>query len=1038
MPHLNYDDPKYTDAARSILRRYDDFALEANITSAVRDFLTLTGLANADAMQEETPPGEGSRLAVDLTALDTLIEVKRRIGTTGGMNPNPAYVEQLDDYLAASGKSGKGVRTGILTDGKHWLLRWPGAGEVRTARPYAFTLEEARRWIPLYEWLRDEALVSLDDIAPSRANIEKHLGPSSPSYERDIAALGRLFEDASAYETIKVKRQLWFDLLRAALGEIADSHEQLDDLFVRHTYLSMVIGMVVQASFGISIRQIAENDPADLLHGRAFWSDTGLQGIVESDFFAWPAEVGGQGLIRALARRIARFDWRAAPADVAAILYETVIPPDERRRLGEYYTPDWLARVMVRELITLPLEQRALDPACGSGTFIAEAVTHFIEAAGESGLPPNETLNRLRTAVTGIDVHPVAVHLARAAWALAARPAIADAVKSGHTTAMTVPIYLGDALQLRFRAGDMFAEHNVTIYAGDDQGTELVFPVSLVERANDFDSLMGDVASYIESGEDPTLALDDNHVNDPAERETLKATIGAMQRLHEAGRDHIWAYYTRNLVRPVALARGKVDVIVGNPPWLNYNQTADTLRAELRRQSRDIYGIWAGGRYATHQDVAGLFFARSVDLYLKDGGLIGMVMPHSALQAGQHSRWRSGKWSARSGTRTLSVDFGCKRAWDLERLEPNTFFPIPASVVFARNMGFAGGAAPLAGEVERWLGAPGENADRRTRAAITDTSGGGDSPYGGHSRQGAVIVPRCLYFVNETENTAIIQAGQTITVNPRRGSNDKQPWRSLDLTAITGQTIETAHVYEVHLGESVLPYTTLEPLKAVLPLRRSDSELPVDDKGVGGIRVGGLERRMRERWQTVSRLWDKHKTPNNRLDLTGQLDYYGKLSSQLAWQQDPGERPVRVVYSSSGFPTAALLSEQDTIVDYTLFWIACKDIREAHYLLAIINSQTLYDAVESLMAKGQFGARHLQKHLWKLPIPEYDADNALHVELSEAGEAAAGAARQLARLRQERERVTVTVARRELRAWLRASAEGAAAEAAVRRLLGGG
>ena len=88
-------------------------------------------------------------------------------------------------------------------------------------------------------------------------------------------------------------------------------------------------------------------------------------------------------------------------------------------------------------------------------------------------------------------------------------------------------------------------------------------------------------------------------------------------------------------------------MIVGNPPWINYNQTVSTLRDELERQSKDLYGIWAGGRYATHQDVAGLFFARSVDLYLKDGGVIGMVMPHSALQTGQHAKWRTGAWRAK-------------------------------------------------------------------------------------------------------------------------------------------------------------------------------------------------------------------------------------------------------------------------------------------------------------------------------------------------------------------------------------------------------
>ena len=236
--------------------------------------------------------------------------------------------------------------------------------------------------------------------------------------------------------------------------------------------------------------------------------------------------------------------------------------------------------------------------------------------------------------VAGIDVHPVAVHLARAAWVLAAQPAIQAAVEDGFAANVTVPVYLGDALQLRFRTGDMFAEHNVTVQVEDEENTELVFPVSLVKRAETFDALMGDVAEAIEKGDDPTLALDDNQITDSGERQTLGETISAMQRLHAEGRNHIWAYYTRNLVRPVALSRNKVDVIVGNPPWLNYNQTVSTLRTELERQSRSTYGIWAGGRYATHQDVAGLFFARSVDLYLKDGGVIAMVMPHSALPGG--------------------------------------------------------------------------------------------------------------------------------------------------------------------------------------------------------------------------------------------------------------------------------------------------------------------------------------------------------------------------------------------------------------------
>ena len=1034
--HINTNDPRYAEAAAEILRRHDNGEPEANITSAVRDFLVTTGLVKPSEIAEENPPAEGSRRAVDLTALDTFIEFKRRIGTAGGFNPDPENVRQLDEYLAQSQRQNR-VRMGILTDGKHWLLRWPNAGPVKTALPYAFTLEDPDRWITLYEWLRDNALSVEEDKQPSRLTIAEQFGPNSPSYQRDIAALKSLYDQYASYNTIKVKRQLWQNLLTAALGEIVSSPTQMDDLFVRHTYLSAIIGMVVQASFGSDIQRLAETDPADLLHGRDFRSKTGLQGVVESDFFAWPAEVGGLHLLKTMAHRVARFDWQQAPNDVAAILYETVIPPDERRRLGEYYTPVWLARAIVREVVTDPLDQYVLDPACGSGTFVAEAVTHFIEAANETSLDAKEVLEWLRFSISGIDVHPVAVHLARAAWVLAAQPAIQAAVAHGYAANITVPIYLGDALQLRFRTGDMFAQHNVTIEVEDEQNTELIFPVSLVERAETFDALVGDVADAIENGDDPHLALDDHGINDPVERQTLEKTVESLKMLHNEGRNHIWAYYTRNLVRPVALARSKVDVTVGNPPWLNYNQTVSTLRTELERQSKNVYGIWTGGRYATHQDVAGLFFARSADLYLKDGGVIGMVMPHSALQAGQYSKWRTGSWQAGRSGRSLMMDFGYKTAWDLERLEPNTFFPVPASVVFARRTGEVGKATALAGEVERWLGKAGESDVQRPRIAITDTSQSGDSPYDGHSRLGAILYPRCLLFIEETESPTIIQAGQTVTVNPRRGSQDKKPWRDLDLTAITGQTIEKSHQFDVHLGETVAPYVTLNALKAVLPLRQGDAELPTNGGGVGGIRLSGLERRMRDRWQTISRLWEENKAAANKLNLIGQFDYWGHLSAQLEWRRNPGDRPIRVAYTKSGAPTAALLQDDNAVLDHKLFWITCKDIQEANYLLAIINSDALYEAVTPLMPKGQFGARDLQKHLWKLPIPEFDADETLHAAIAEAGAAAAsGAARQLAQLRAERGHdVSVTIARRELRKWLRASPEGAAVEAQVGRLL---
>ena len=116
-------------SATAILRRYDNNEAEANIASAVRDFLILTGLANADDIVEENPPSDDSRRAVDLTALDTFVEFKRRIGTASRIQSGSGLTSPRSTNIWQISKcAGKGVRTGILTDGKYWLLRWPEAG----------------------------------------------------------------------------------------------------------------------------------------------------------------------------------------------------------------------------------------------------------------------------------------------------------------------------------------------------------------------------------------------------------------------------------------------------------------------------------------------------------------------------------------------------------------------------------------------------------------------------------------------------------------------------------------------------------------------------------------------------------------------------------------------------------------------------------------------------------------------------------------------------------------------------------------------
>ena len=1012
--------------AQPILDRHESAASEADIRSAVRDFLIQTGLAPESEIQQEEAPAPGESGRVDLRTRDVIIEFKRSIGN--GIEPNAEYVDQLDGYLIAALDGGQPQRFGILTDGKHWILRWPRMGKASTSAPHAFTLANAELGTRLYDWLRRQSQ-ALEErgVSPSEEQVRERLG-GGPRFDQHIAALDDLYRANRDDPTIALKRDLWRSLLAAALGQVIEEEPDLDRLFVRHTYLSMVVGLALQSAFGIPIEEVALSDPAALVKGERFTFTTGVSGVVESDFFTWPVEVGGEPWLRDLARRISWFDWNQAESDIARILYEAVIPADDRRRLGEYYTPDWLAREIVDAMVTNPLNQRVLDPACGSGSFIFAAVRKYLTAARAAGRTPAQQVEGLLDKVVGIDVHPVAVHLARATWTLAAREALNEARGTGID--VTVPVYLGDSLQLRTESFGLFANSSVTLRIENDangssrEDFALEFPRHLVETPSRFDRLMVRIADEIEEGGDPLWVLDEMDIAEPGDRQMLSRTIEILQQLHSRGRDHIWAYYARNLVRPIWLRGAGVDVVVGNPPWIAFRGTDAVLRTELERQSRGQYDIWAGRQYATTQDISGLFFARCADLYLKPNGVVGMVLPHSALRAGQYAKWRRGAWG------DTSVDLSHRPAWDLEQIEPNSFFPVPASAVFARKT--IGTPTPLSTSIERWRGPLGGPIRRELTSSSRATEGFASS-YGEVARQGAIIIPRCLFFVNEEAATVSVQVDDVATTSPRRSAQEKSPWRELDLTTLANQPVEREHVWDVHLGETLAPYVLLGPLKAVLPISTATGQLAKLDDGLHGIRPTALGRRMRRRWREMNRLWEEHKNPNTKLDLLSQLDYGSKLSAQLT---SASESPYRVVYSAAGRPTAAILVDSE-IIDVRLVWVPAYSIEEAYYLTAIINSRVLEEQVEPLMSKGQYGARDLVKHLWRLPIPEYDDSDALHREIAEAGAAASERAAQvLADLRSERDRVTVTIARREIRSWLSESEEGQRVEGLVGRLLG--
>jgi SAM-dependent methyltransferase len=605
-----------TIASRLADRRPD--RAEALVQSDLRMLLLAAGLNLRDGDLEdvnlEAPVGLRRRIDVEIGA--TVFEVKRdlRVG-----NVRTEAIDQLADYVRTRVQTIGGRYVGVLTDGSEWQLYHLDDGKLREVS--AFTLDPRALDVDgLVIWL-DGVLATADQITPTPAEITRRLGAGSTAHALDVADLLALYGRFRDRPSVALKRQLWAKLLLTALGT---SFVDEDELFVEHTLLVATAEIIGHAVVGFDPTD-ASISPATLLAGHLF-ADAQIRGVVEEDFFDWVGEVdGGPAFVRTLARRLARFRWSDVEHDVMKVLYESVIAPDTRHRLGEYYTPDWLAEAMVNEVIDDPLQVRVLDPACGSGTFLFYAVRRYLEAAEASGVPAPAAITAVTSAVLGVDVHPVAVTLARVTYLLAIGR---ERLTANDRPAFTVPIYLGDSVQWGQQA--TLINTDALIVPTNDGAQlfadELRFPDRVVEDAARFDGLVAELADIAARPNRPATAPSLSAVfrryairND--EQPVISASFATMCRLHDEGRDHIWGYYVRNLARPLWLARpdNRVDVLIGNPPWLSYRFMPPAMKDTFRIMSTER-GFWAGATVATHQDLSALFVARTVEQYLKPGG----------------------------------------------------------------------------------------------------------------------------------------------------------------------------------------------------------------------------------------------------------------------------------------------------------------------------------------------------------------------------------------------------------------------------------
>jgi len=982
---------------------------EATIQSDIRNLILAAGLnLNDDEVEErvelEAQVGDGSRRRIDIEVATTVIEVKKDLdrGTNliDGENQLGGYVRQRVSQTGAR-------FYGVLSDGRRWRLYVPAVKASSDDRVEdnllfvgEFVLKTAADEVRLLEWL-GAILSRVRGVYPSPDRIEQVVGASSPTYHADHTSLRALFEGAMQSRNpelraqVGLKRELWSKLLTTAFGE---DFEGSSSLFVDHTLLVLTAEIIAHAVLGFDVSKAGDVSAEELASGRKF-SDARIYGVVESDFFDWPLAVeGGREFIAALANRLSRFNWAQVDHDVLKHVYESVVTQETRQQLGEYYTPDWLAERMISEVDYNPLDERVLDASCGSGTFVFHAVRRYLEQADANGLSTYDAIAGVVEHVFGMDIHPVAVALARVTYLLA----IGSERLQDRRPGFTVPVYIGDSIQWE-QSTNLFAHSDVVSIPtagshildgggvlGDD---DIQIPVTVMRNAQRFDEIMTRIATEVStfrtgkthdsSNNTKYVGMFRKHIRSvlngkkyelhEAERMKLADTATLMYELHLVGRDGIWAYFVRNLIRPVwlSMSSNNVDVLIGNPPWLRYSKMSAWMQSKFLQHSKD-HNLTLGRLGASGRDLATLFVVRACELYLRDGGQFAFVMPHTALTRKPSVGFRAGNWAMTS--EAYPSDRGNARftsVWDLK--DVSTGFPITSGVIFgettidspksmpAKATAFQGRLYPPS---QSWAAVQSAVTTKNIKLAQVTSEDLPKSSYAKYFRQGAILVPRRLMWTVPGDAGPLGTPGDTIPLRSRTSTLDKDPWRVNPIVA----SVDKRFVFDGYLGENLLPYRVEQPGNVVLPIK---------DGRILSAEESSLEEGLSGWWNEAERLWELHKKSGTEETLAERIDYHDQLSSQLT-----GNGGYLVMYPKSGNNIAAAwVNASDAVVDHSAYWMHTKSEAEARYVTGILNSSTLVERVRPLQAVGLFGARHFDKYVFSVPFGRYDRSDDKHLEL---------------------------------------------------------
>jgi hypothetical protein len=464
--------------------------------------------------------------------------------------------------------------------------------------------------------------------------------------------------------------------------------------------------------------------------------------------------------------------------------------------------------------------------------------------------------------------------------------------------------------------------------------------------------------------------------------------------LERIGKDRIWTSLLKNSFSPMLI--GKFDFVVGNPPWINWQNLPEFYR-NATKGLWDTYGLLetakGKGLGKVKRDMAMLFTARCLDLYAKSDAHFAFLIPFTSYKTQAGAGFRRFLAFGAGDTVPCRVT----RIHDLVTLYPfegainrtsllviektgRTQFPIPCTTWQNPTSTGVDQEADLQSvfhttQQSKLIFTPIQETNPSTpwmqiapHAVDGIRKAVGESPW---------------YEAHEGVNTALngVYWIQIVSKEPNGLliSNPPIPGQKKRVRQVT-HLVDTDFVYPFLRGKDVKKWRVLGDLGWII--------LPHDSRTGKVIDPDTLKLKFRNTFlyfaefktelekRSLHKLWGK-ANPFYTVYGIGDYTFY---PFKVVWKRVAGKISGKAEFSAAviSITDDRFLGLKSTIPYEKLMLIPFRDEAQAHFVAAVLNSSILRTVVASYLIETTIS--DITK---RIRIPRFDHQNPLHEQLSE-------------------------------------------------------